>query len=113
LALPEMTVERAIALFGASTCARGVVDAAYPFTVRYVNPAWELLCGYSSAEVKEQSLKLLQGPRRLLQHRQSHSSRGWIRFHFNLFRLTIFAHAATARAKKRPRRHQSCLHGTA
>ena len=62
LALPEMTVERAIAMFGASTCARGVVDAAYPFTVRYVNPAWELLCGYSAAEIKGQSLKLLQGP---------------------------------------------------
>ena len=59
--LPYLEVGSAVEHFSSSRHARGVVDAFYPFNVRFVNSEWEKLCGYSAREMQNKSLKVLQG----------------------------------------------------
>jgi len=39
-----------------------VTTATAPFTILYVNEAWEKMCGYTSAEVIDHTLDCIQGP---------------------------------------------------
>jgi len=59
--LPHLQAPDAVRLFADSPAARGVVEATYPFRIRYVNPAWCRLCQFDEKDTRGHSLKILQG----------------------------------------------------
>jgi PAS domain S-box-containing protein len=55
------SIQEATAMADTSHYAIVITEPCSPFLVTYVNHSWEMLCGYSSAEVMGCSLSCIQG----------------------------------------------------